>query len=425
MLRHPRLLWILLVIGALLRAVVIELRPAGALEMSPDESRYLDIAHSLTHGQGFRLNGEPTAYNDPLFPAVASVMIALFGGSVRGMLYFQIVLGCAAAVLLYEIGRKRFGSSAGLLLAGAWLFYPGAVIASALFLSITLHVFLWIAALLLYDRLIENGFRISDALLLGLCAGLVVLTRAIGLVLLAAIVIRLCQIRYGAFQSTHWRGALLVLFAAAIIVVPWMARNAATVGHFVLNTNGGFGIFTGESAQGAELPPGEVSDAPSLSQDSPPAVSAEVEAGAVTSRLWWRKVTRLWASDAALWTRYFHSSRAAARAGIHAVLPIIAASLPVMVIVGSGVAGFLLVPQFPLRSLLLLQLALLLAVTVMTYGVPRDHFSFLPALLIGAAALWRPAVWSGASLRRRAALILALGAVSGVWLLEGLILFDV
>src|SRR5512144_2390146 len=127
MLPLPRLLWILLLIGALLRVGAIELRPARAMESSPDESQYLDIAHSLMHGQGFRLNGEPTAYRDPLYPILAAMVMWPFAGSSRPVLYLQVLLSCATAFLFYRIGCRRFGSAAALLLAGIWLFYPGAI----------------------------------------------------------------------------------------------------------------------------------------------------------------------------------------------------------------------------------------------------------------------------------------------------------
>jgi 4-amino-4-deoxy-L-arabinose transferase-like glycosyltransferase len=415
-------LWILLIAGAVLRAGVIELRPKAALESAPEESENLDIARSLDLHQGFSLNGQPTADRSLLFPALAAAVMLPFHGSPKPVLYVQLLLSCASAWLLYRTGLKRFGSSAALLLCAAWLFYPGAILATALFQTTTLFVFLWIVALALYDRLEDNGFRLRDAVLLGLCAGLTILTRSIGLVLLLSLVLYVSGLRFGAFREVHWRSGLVILFTALVLIVPWMLRNSRAVGHFALTTNSGISLLAGEMTHESAFPSHEARDSiaarrPSLEENTP-APRPQLAAGEV----WVRKLMRLWATDIGLWLNYFAQPNdpGLSRSVLWHILPVAVASIPGMLAVGLGAAGFLLVQTFRSRRLYLLQLLLGVAALFLTYGLPRDHFMFLPALLIGAAALWRPAVWVEAPWIRRAAVICTLGAFGGLWLLEGL-----
>ena len=311
--RVPRTLILLLLAGALLRILLIEVRPPGALERAPDEQEYLALARNIAHGSGFSLNGEFTAYRDMFYPALAGRIMAFAGDSPRPMLYLQVLLSCATAFLLFRITSRRFPEEAAVWTAGVWLFYPAAALASALFLTATLFVFFVVLSLECYDRLVAGGFRAADALWLGVAAGLTVLTRAVGLVLLVALLLRLVTLRYGPYAATHWKSAVLLVAACAALCVPWMARNAARVGSFTLNTNGGFDFVGGAALHHALTMPvhtpreetgalRRIGDVPLLSQTATPGVSTEDDDGILA--LWSGKFARIWTTDIGLWTHY-------------------------------------------------------------------------------------------------------------------------
>src|SRR5437868_6439791 len=59
---HP--LWAVILLSVVLRALVM-VRGAVAFD---DPDNYLPLARSLALGEGFALNGRPTAYRPPLYP---------------------------------------------------------------------------------------------------------------------------------------------------------------------------------------------------------------------------------------------------------------------------------------------------------------------------------------------------------------------
>ena len=109
----------------------------------------------------------------------------------------------------------------------------------------TLFVFWWLLALVLYDRLEERNFDLKSAVLLGLALGLCMLTRQIGAILVAAILIYIAFIRYETAWRIRWKAATGIVAACLLVITPWMTRNALAVGAFTLNTNGGINMFIG------------------------------------------------------------------------------------------------------------------------------------------------------------------------------------
>lgn len=420
-----RVLWLFVLAGLALRVAVIELRPPAAREVGPDEGEYLAIARSLAAGGGFRLEGEITAYRDLLFPAAAAVILRAAGDRPRAVLYVQALLSCATALLLYAAGRKRFGTNAGLLMSAVWMFYPAALVYGALFLTETLFLFLWAAALVLYDRLEANGFALRQAALLGVVIGLVMLTRAAGAALLAAVVIYVTLIRFERPARERWR-------AAAVVLLPWMLRNAAAVGGFSLNTNGGINLLIGNNphARGSYYFAGEVADM------LPPAAAGEVvrdRAGQTLARRFMRehpvaalkllprKFAHLWATDMSMLVHYHPPegyTSVSARLRSLPVWQLAAAGLPYILLALAGIAGFYLVRQFPSRGFFILQIFFVVLASLLTYGMPRYHLPAMLPLTVGIGALLRPRVWSAAPQWRRLVLLFTLGMFGGIWLFE-------
>jgi 4-amino-4-deoxy-L-arabinose transferase-like glycosyltransferase len=429
--RVPRIFWILLLAGFLLRIVAIQVRTPMALVHAPDEREYYELAWNLAHGAGFSIAGEPTAYRSVLFPALASVVLHVTGQSPRPIFYLQALLSCLTALLLYQLAGHRFGQRGAFYAGAAWLFLPTAVLSCALFLTTTLFSFLWVLALALYDRLQYRGFHYVDALWLGLAVGATALTRMVGLFLLLAVVIYLAFIRYEVWQRTQWRMALTVLAGAAILTVPWMARNAAVVGRFAVNTNSGMALLLDPAPEMSRDQDPPSRDVVTHLRSTPGSMLPDPVGGADDSvllqsrpldtvSLWVRKLVRLWATDLGLWVRYSLAGPPA-EAVMHLrqtpLLPLIVASFPTLLLAGIGLSGFSLVRRFPSRGLYILQFCLVLVALFSTYGVPRDVVPFLPCLLIGGAALWRLPRWQRLPVWQRAVHGGVLALLGGLWIL--------
>jgi 4-amino-4-deoxy-L-arabinose transferase-like glycosyltransferase len=428
-----RILIALLLIGVVLRLAALGLRPQGAIYAAPDEDEYLQIAQSVARGEGFALHGETTAYRDMLLPVVTAALIKLLGDSPLPMLLLNVLLSAATGLLLFDLGRRHFEERVALLMAAVWLLYPTAIIFSAMLFTETLFVFLWVLALWLYDRLDDQGYRLLDALALGVVSGLVMLTRAVGVVVPASLVVYIVLIRFERPARVRLRAALVLGAACLLVVLPRMVRNHFAVGRFALNTNGGINMYIGNNprANGSYLfdadherllPPAEAGEAARDRAATALALRFVREHPREAVRLWGRKFAYFWATDMTQWIHYFWEPSGppsvSKRLRAMPVFRLALLAVPYMLIVLLGVSGFYLVRHFPARGLLLLQIFLLLLACFVTFGTPRYRYPVMPALIIAAGALWRPHVWVSAPPWRRLFLLLTLGMFLGIWLLE-------
>ena len=64
-----------------------------------DEGRYDEVGWSLASGQGFRLEGELTAYAPPGYPAFLALIYAIFGHNLAAARLAQCLAGAGAALI--------------------------------------------------------------------------------------------------------------------------------------------------------------------------------------------------------------------------------------------------------------------------------------------------------------------------------------
>jgi len=342
--------------------------------------------------------------------------------------------------LLYRIALRRFNKKTALWIGAAWIFYPLAVLFCALLFTETVFVFFWLLALFYYDRLEEKDFDLKAAIPVGLALGFALLTRQVGTTLLATVLIYVALIRYETPWKRRWKAAAVILLACAVITVPWMIRNARAVGAFTLNTNGGINFFIGNNAeangtykldpdQEALLPPATVSEGDGSRGASALAWQYIRQHPRETLHLWPRKFAFLWATDNTQWIHYNPPEGPPSVSKRLRDLPIallLLMSLPYMLMVCLGVAGYYLVRHFPTRGLFILQVFLGTMAAFISFGTPRFHVPMMPAMLLGAGSLTTvPAVWTSAPLWRRFALLLTLGMFLGIWLFEAMVIAGV
>ena len=171
--------------------------------------------------------GEPTAYTQPMY---AWFLIAI--DWIAGLRWWsigtaQILVAVATALLVYEVGRRFLTPGIGLIAA----------------LIATLHPYLvW------HD--VHGNREILDQLLGVAMFGLALAVRSPvgaaglgavgGLAILSNTRLVLFPIALGAFllwRGRGWAAALTVPVVAAIVLVPWVARNKAEVGCWAITTD--------------------------------------------------------------------------------------------------------------------------------------------------------------------------------------------
>jgi len=241
----PLLLVVLLALSV--RVGYVLTRPSGGgVPGRPDETalawddarHYHRIARNILEGRGLGLDGDhqverPPAY--PLFLAALYFCNRHLGVTDDFVLVrlAQAVLDTLTVVLIWWMAAHLFGRRSGLLAALLAALYPFSVFYTGLLLSETLAVFFVALTLALLVRAFEAK-QLSHPLAAGAALGLLCLTRSSFLLAPVLLVPIWCLLR------RRWRRglaqSLLILLAWAVVMLPWVVRNARLTGHFVPGT---------------------------------------------------------------------------------------------------------------------------------------------------------------------------------------------
>ena len=258
--RDRRWLVAIVAVGALLRIawIVYANRPPVTLI---DPSFYTLYADRIADGQGYTLpDGSPTAYYPPGYPIALGVVVWVVrlvasGNDVAAIAaWFNLLLGLATIVLVFELARRVFDDTrAGLVAAAIVALWPNLVFHTAVALTETLFNLLVVAALLV---LVGRGWheRPSTQRLVGfgLLLGASILVRPISVFLVLALVWAWARPAGWGWRWAVTRGAL-VTAAAVLVIVPWTIRNVRAMDAPVLiSTNFGDNFCIGhhEGAKG-------------------------------------------------------------------------------------------------------------------------------------------------------------------------------
>jgi 4-amino-4-deoxy-L-arabinose transferase-like glycosyltransferase len=221
--------WLVAIVAA---AFVLRLLWALHVEVDPrtywrwDMTIYDYQAYALAKGMGFvDFAGQPSAHWPPGYPAVLAPLYRLTDNSLLSARLLNVVAGSATVVLVYLLGRKVFDRRIGLIAAGLLAVFPGQVFATSLIMTEPVFTFLFVLVLTVtvYTVLGKGDGRPWQAALIGVLIGAAALVRGEGL-LLAAIIPVLIFARRRSRKGALARSSL-VLLGAAVVILPWTARN--------------------------------------------------------------------------------------------------------------------------------------------------------------------------------------------------------
>jgi 4-amino-4-deoxy-L-arabinose transferase-like glycosyltransferase len=201
---------------------------------------------------GYLLAGGPSAIRGPVFPYLLGGVYALTGDSFNAGRLVGAALGALAVLLLYLLVRRIWGRRIALIAAGLMAVFPPLVLLSKELLSEPLFIVFELAALLCVVNFRRSGGALQWAAAGGLLCGLAVLTKDVGIVLVPAIALGVWTQR-PRFRARGLLAPALVVACTAVVMLPWVLRNANEFGRFIpLSTNGGFtaaGTYNQESLQ--------------------------------------------------------------------------------------------------------------------------------------------------------------------------------
>jgi hypothetical protein len=251
----------LLLLGLALAARVVLLFALGASAPPVDDERgYAAVAGSLARGEGFGftvegtgLDGEPVmrrllAFRAPLYPVLLAPMHLATDGSPLALRLWSCLLGALAAPLAFSLARRAHASTVVATLAGvAVALWPSHAWLSTRLLSEPLDSVLLLAAAEFALR--RRPFHCGAAL------GLALLCRPGGLA--AALFLGLV-VTLGMAPGKRLRAAALFVASVALVVTPWLVRNAIVLGSAVSVTSAGVTLLGGNCAAALDAdPPGK------------------------------------------------------------------------------------------------------------------------------------------------------------------------
>ncbi len=241
-------LWLLaaiLVLGLGLRASAV----ANPVANPADDSRaYFALAKALyEEGSYGGPEFEDSSDWSPGAPLLYAASFYATGGAREGTARIvEALLGVAAILVVFALGRRLGGTPVGLIAAFAMAVYPPFIHSTGELMSEPPAILTLPAAVLAFLWASE-GKRLRDWLLPGLLFGLTAMFRPEYLLVGAAFVL-LAAVRVGAARG--WRPGLagggIALAALLLPIVPWTVRNEVVLDRTVpISTGGGKALYVG------------------------------------------------------------------------------------------------------------------------------------------------------------------------------------
>jgi len=399
---RDRILLLTICLVALALRLLVVGACAGAGLFS-DMQEYYDRARYLAeHGQF-----HPDAFRPPAYPMFLAAIALLFDDrTLIAARVVQAILGAASVGLtgllaLQWMGRAGLVAAAIVAVYPAWLIYPVYLVAEPLFTFLTLlGIWLWT----------RRGAW--NAILAGVVLSSAMQTRAVGIATVAGIAVAssIAVIAHGRQDATAWKpmGSRLALLLAtfALVLAPWVVRNARLFGEFIpTDTASGWNFILGNNP----LATGrlELAQIPIVSQTYWSQATTDVQrskigidAGMAFIRshpgrsfvLALHKIGYLVGLEGRehAWTYsyHFHGRRSAAVVWAWGLGLLV--SFPLVMI--AALAGMFLPGRAgtPLGITLIVILMFVVLVHVGSFGESRFHLPWVPVLAIFASALWAP-----------------------------------
>ncbi|MDP9339587.1 MAG: glycosyltransferase family 39 protein [Acidobacteriota bacterium] len=201
---------------------------------------YYDRAASIAGGQGYAVNGIPTAYWPVGYPGFLGILFYFFGASPFTGQIANVLLSVATILLSYRLSKQIFNSEiAARITVLLMSFHLNQIAFNSLLCSEVWFTFLLMLGAVLF---IAARRRLLFLACSGLCWGLGTLTKP-QLIFLPLIFL---LVFYGN-KINFLKSAMIVYSLLALCLIPWALRNQKALGHPVLSTNGGIVLMQGNN----------------------------------------------------------------------------------------------------------------------------------------------------------------------------------
>jgi 4-amino-4-deoxy-L-arabinose transferase-like glycosyltransferase len=215
------------------------------VDPGPDADAYASLARALfDHGTYGNPGQTSTSDWSPGAPLLFGAVYRLTGGvNPEAARLVIALLGAAMVLMTFLIALRLAGRAAGLIAALLVATYPTYIENNGQLLSEPLAAFLLTAAMLGMLWAAERRRWWAWALP-GVTLGALILTRPEYQAISAVFALLVAWLVWRASGARQALASVAVLAAcAAVVVLPWMARNQEVVGQFTVSTGGGKALF--------------------------------------------------------------------------------------------------------------------------------------------------------------------------------------
>ncbi|MGH2726103.1 MAG: hypothetical protein ACRDKS_03915 [Actinomycetota bacterium] len=394
------------VVGCVAVAVLVRLAWVLLIQPSPtsDSRYYYETAVNLASGHGYSANGEPTAWRPPGYSGFLALLFRVFWPSTFIASIANVALYALVLLLWYPLARMVANSDLVARLSLLVLaFVPNHIAYSSLIASEILALLLATLGLLL---LLVAERRPSAAVAAGIVFGAAALVRPVVLLLPlvwgAGLFVLGSRARSKAALRRAAASLLVVHFAMAVVVAPWIARNHAVFGHYVFANESGVTFLVGNNpyATGGwrydervrNLVPSSGDDFTDSAHATDYALHYARTHLLRTLLLMPKKVAYMYVvdHDGATWNRRgMTADQSVQRVGLVAWAGLSDVSYWII-----GFAALVALGKRLLPALAVATLAFFTAAYLPFFGTSRFHFLAMPWLALGAASLfarrWAP-----------------------------------
>ena len=200
---------------------------------------------TATFGDPWGQETGPSGWIAPPYPMLVAFCLAFGGGigpaSAWILFIVQALLGALAAALLVPLGAALFDQTTGRLAAWMLVLHPLAIYYATAVWDTTASILAVVLVVFVAVRLAPRSAP-GGPLVCGLVQGAAALVNPACLALFPVVT-------FVQFEGRAWRAALgriaWILLGTAVVVSPWMVRNARTMGSAGLRTNFGVELRVG------------------------------------------------------------------------------------------------------------------------------------------------------------------------------------
>ncbi|WP_338030025.1 tetratricopeptide repeat protein [Fuerstiella marisgermanici] len=197
-----------------------------------DSLRYREWALEISGGDWL---GSEVFYQAPLYPYLLAVLYSLFGSERIVILLLQAILGAVSCALICDATIRLHSRKAGITAGLALACYAPSIFFDGLIQKTATDQILLCAVINLVVRW-QQKTRLQTCLLLGLAAGLLILSRENALVFPIVIVVGMFVTKRPLYHE-FIRSALVFVVGLAAVLLPVAVRNYSVGGEFHLTTS--------------------------------------------------------------------------------------------------------------------------------------------------------------------------------------------